>query len=128
MCNQLVTHMSATPRLERTCHAIGDPTRRSLLELLRGGERSAGELAAAFTISRPAVSKHLRVLREACLVTERRDGRRRLYALDPRPLEEVDGWLARYRTFWAARLVELKELVESEADPDPDDPTNGDDR
>jgi len=106
--------------LERACHAIGDPTRRALLDLLRDGERPAGELAACFPISRPAVSKHLRVLREASLVSERRVGRQRLYKLEPAPLAEVDAWLATYRTFWAARLVELKRLVEDGAASPPD--------
>lgn len=103
-----------SPALERACHALGDPTRRAILDLLRGGERPAGELAARFPISRPAVSKHLRVLREAGLVSERREGRHRLYALDPRPLAELDQWLQTYRTFWAARLLDLKRVVEDQ--------------
>ena len=86
---------------------MADPTRRELLRLLVDGERSAGELAGRFPVSRPAISRHLRVLREAGLVRSRTDGRRRLYALDPRPLRDVDEWLAPYRRFWAQRLDAL---------------------
>ena len=87
--------------------ALADPTRRELLRLLVAGERSAGELAAPFPVSRPAVSRHLRVLREAGLVRARTDGKRRLYALDPRPLRELDDWLEPYRDLWARRLDAL---------------------
>jgi DNA-binding transcriptional ArsR family regulator len=87
--------------------ALADPTRRRLLELLAAGERSAGELAREFEISRPGVSRHLRVLREAGLVRARGDGQRRLYSVDPGPLDEVDAWLARWRGFWAQRLDAL---------------------
>jgi DNA-binding transcriptional ArsR family regulator len=87
--------------------ALADPTRRRLLELLAAGERSAGELAAEFDISRPGVSRHLRVLREAGLVRARGEGQRRLYSVDPGPLDEVDAWLARWRGFWAQRLDAL---------------------
>ena len=87
--------------------ALADPTRRRLVALLADGERSAGDLAGRFAVSRPAISRHLRVLREAGLVTARADGRRRLYALDPRPLRELDDRLARYRDLWAQRLDAL---------------------
>ena len=87
--------------------AIADPTRRELLELLAGGEIAAGELADRFPVSRPAISRHLRVLREAGLVRSRTEGRRRLYALDPAPLRELDTWLERYRDLWAHRLDDL---------------------
>jgi DNA-binding transcriptional ArsR family regulator len=87
--------------------ALADPTRRRLLELLATGERSAGELAAEFDISRPGVSRHLRVLREAGLVRARGEGQRRLYSVDPGPLDEVDAWLASWRGFWAQRLDAL---------------------
>src|SRR3954449_11458109 len=87
--------------------AIADPTRRELLALLAGGEIPAGELADRFPVSRPAISRHLRVLREAGLVRARTDGRRRLYALDPRPLRELDDWLEPYRDLWARRLDAL---------------------
>ena len=87
--------------------ALADPTRRRLLELLAVGERSAGDLAAEFAISRPGVSRHLRVLREAGLVRTRGQGQRRLYSVDPGPLDEVDAWLDRWRGFWAQRLDAL---------------------
>jgi DNA-binding transcriptional ArsR family regulator len=87
--------------------ALADPTRRRILELLAAGERSAGEIAGEFAISRPGVSRHLRVLRESGLVRARGDGQRRLYAVDPEPLAEVELWLARYRQFWSQRLDAL---------------------
>jgi DNA-binding transcriptional ArsR family regulator len=96
----------------KALEALADPTRRAIVELLAAGERSAGEIAAQFETSRPGVSRHLRVLREQGLVQARGEGRLRLYSLDPAPLEELDEWLARYRSFWTNRLdaldVELK--------------------
>jgi DNA-binding transcriptional ArsR family regulator len=91
--------------------ALADPTRRRLLELLAAGERSAGELAGEFAISRPGVARHLRVLREAGLVRAREDGQRRLYSADPAPLAEVEAWLARWRGFWDRRLDALDEEI-----------------
>jgi len=82
--------------------ALADPTRRELVALLAAGELAAGDLARRFPVSRPAISRHLRVLREAGLVSARADGKRRLYALDPRPLRELDEWLAPYRDLWAS--------------------------
>jgi DNA-binding transcriptional ArsR family regulator len=87
--------------------ALAAPTRRRIVELLADGERSAGELAAQFETSRPGVSRHLRVLREQGLVQAREQGQRRLYSLDPAPLEELDAWLERYRGFWTNRLDAL---------------------
>lgn len=87
--------------------ALADPLRRELVELLARGEVAAGELADRFPVSRPAISRHLRVLREAGLVTVRAEGKRRLYALDPRPLRELDDWLEPYRDLWAQRLDAL---------------------
>ena len=86
---------------------LADPTRRRIVELLVDGERSAGALAAEFAVSRPAVSRHLRVLRETGLVHTREEGTSRLYSLDPAPLAELDAWLARYRGFWGQRLDAL---------------------
>lgn len=90
---------------------LGDPVRRRILELLADGERSAGEVAEAvgaeFGISQPAVSQHLRVLRENGFTTVRAEGARRLYAVDPTPLREVDAWLERYRRFWSQPLDAL---------------------
>jgi DNA-binding transcriptional ArsR family regulator len=80
---------------------------------LRPQPKSAGEIARQFPgISRPAVSQHLRVLREARLITQEADGRRRLYGLHPPTLRQVDRWLARYRAFWTGRLESLKRLAE----------------
>jgi DNA-binding transcriptional ArsR family regulator len=90
--------------------AIADPTRRRLLELVRDREVPAGELASAFPVSRPAVSRHLRVLREAGLVHERREGRLRLYLADPAPLGELRDWLEGY---WDERLDSLRHAAES---------------
>jgi DNA-binding transcriptional ArsR family regulator len=91
--------------------AIADPTRRRVLELVRDRELAAGEIAAEFEISRPAVSRHLRVLRGAGLVEERRHGRLRLYRADPAPLAELSRWLEDY---WSGRLAALKALAEEE--------------
>ena len=106
--------------------ALADPIRRELLALLAQGELAAGELAGRFPVSRPAVSRHLRVLREAGLVSSRVEGRRRLYALDPRPLRELDEWLEPYRDLWAQRLdaldTEIARGRRSRAHP----PTDGD--
>ena len=87
--------------------ALADPTRRRIVELLAEGDRNAGELAAEFDVSRPAVSRHLRVLRERGLVRARELGTQRLYTLAPEPLAELDAWLERYRRFWPQRLDAL---------------------
>jgi DNA-binding transcriptional ArsR family regulator len=91
--------------------AIADPVRRSILERLNARSLSAGEIAARFAISRPAVSRHLRVLREAGLVTAELVGRRQMYRLEPGPLGEVDAWLAQYRTSLPALLDALETEV-----------------
>lgn len=93
--------------------AIADPIRRRVLELVRDREVPAGEIAAQFDVSRPAVSRHLRVLRQAGLVRERRDGRLRLYRADPAPLDELREWLERY---WDDRFWALKQLAEDDRD------------
>jgi DNA-binding transcriptional ArsR family regulator len=95
--------------------ALADPTRRAVLDLLRErGRQPAGAIAASFPVSRPAISKHLRVLRRARLVHEHRQGRHRVYQLNPAPLREVDGWLEAYRGFWRSKLDQLKLFVETE--------------
>jgi DNA-binding transcriptional ArsR family regulator len=94
--------------------ALGDPTRRAILDLLRETPRAAGEIASHFPVSRPAIAKHVRILKSAGLVREHSEGRRRIYMLEPAPLAGVDLWLQPYRAFWAARLVALKHLVESQ--------------
>jgi DNA-binding transcriptional ArsR family regulator len=96
-------------------HAVADPTRRAILDRLRGGEAPVAVLAAGFAMSRPAVSKHLRVLRDARLVRERRggrDGRQRVYELTPAPLRAVAEWAQAYQAFWPANLASLKHHLE----------------
>jgi DNA-binding transcriptional ArsR family regulator len=107
MRNRSVTH---TYSAEATFSALADPTRRAVLDLLR----QAGHIARAFPVSRPAISKHLRLLRKAHLVEEKREGRLRLYRLNPGPLKAVDSWLEQYRQFWQSSLVNLKTFVEAE--------------
>lgn len=92
--------------------ALADPTRRAILDLLAREERTAGEVADRFDVSRPAISRHLRVLLDAKLVERRTEAQWRIYRLDPGALREVDRWMAKYRTFWAARLHDLKHFVE----------------
>ena len=105
---------SVTYSTEAAFQALADPTRRAVLDLLRGGSQPAGQIARAFPVSRPAISKHLRLLRRAHLVQERREGRHRLYQLNPEPLKAVDSWLEQYRVFWQSSLTNLKAFVESE--------------
>jgi DNA-binding transcriptional ArsR family regulator len=107
-------HRSVTYSSEATFQALADPTRRAVLDLLRRGSQPAGEIAGAFPISRPAISKHLRLLRRAHLVREHREGRNRVYHLNPEPLRAVDSWIEQYRTFWSANLASLKSFVEAE--------------
>ncbi|HXR39933.1 MAG TPA: metalloregulator ArsR/SmtB family transcription factor [Terracidiphilus sp.] len=94
--------------------AIADPTRRAILDRLRGGPVAVNALASDFSQSRPAVSKHLRVLRSAHLVRERRCGRERRYSLEPEPLRDVAQWIEEYRVFWQASLTRLKRHLEKE--------------
>jgi DNA-binding transcriptional ArsR family regulator len=91
--------------------ALGDPTRRAIFEQLRSGSRSVGEIAAELPVSRPAVSQHLRVLKEAGLVTERRNGTRRLYRLDPDGLGELRRYVEEH---WTQALAAFKEEAERE--------------
>jgi DNA-binding transcriptional ArsR family regulator len=90
---------------------LGDPVRRRILELLAGGEHTSGAITeviqAEFGITQPAVSQHLRVLRESGFATVRPEGARRLYAVDPEPLRDVDAWLDRFRAFWTPHLDAL---------------------
>src|SRR6476660_9728248 len=105
---------SVTYSTEVTFHALADPTRRAVLDMLRAGSQPAGQIAQAFPISRPAISKHLRQLRKARLVVETRSGRHRFYQLNPEPLKAVDSWLDHYRIFWSRNLASLKAFVEAE--------------
>lgn len=88
-------------------HAIADPTRRAMLELLGTGDKSAGELGEPSRLTQPAVSQHLRVLREAGLVRQRKHGRQRIYSLDATPLEGVADWVSYFEQFWDRRLPRL---------------------
>lgn len=92
--------------------AIADPTRRAILDRLRAGPAPVNALAEDFAQSRPAISKHLRVLRTARLVTEQRQGRERVYQLQPAPLQKVVGWVEGYRAFWQHSLDRLKTYLE----------------
>jgi DNA-binding transcriptional ArsR family regulator len=92
--------------------ALAEPHRRTILDLLRDGEQSVGELVAQLGLSQPGVSQHHGVLRDAGLVAARAEGRRRLYALRPEPLADVDAWLEPYRVFWSNRLDALERHLE----------------
>ena len=94
-----------------TFTALADPTRRQIIESLAIGESSFGELADKFEMSRPAVSQHLKVLREAGLVTARADAQRRIYRLHDDGLAEVEAWLGKVRDFWSQRLDQLEQLL-----------------
>jgi DNA-binding transcriptional ArsR family regulator len=96
---------------------LAEPSRRAILDVLRDGDRSVGELVVATALSQPGVSKHLRVLREAGLVHVRPDAQRRIYGLRPEPLIELDAWLEPYRARWSRRLDALeRHLDETEDD------------
>ena len=92
--------------------ALGDPQRRTLLELLLEGPRAVGELVERTELSQPSTSKHLRVLREAGLVSVRREAQRRVYALEPEPMAEIDAWLAPYRRMWSQSLDALEQHLD----------------
>lgn len=113
MRDRSVTY-SASRTSEATFQALADPTRRAVLDLLRRGSQPAGQIANAFPVSRPAISKHLRLLRRAHLVREHREGRNRVYQLNPEPLRAVDTWIDQYRIFWTQSLNDLKAFVEAE--------------
>ena len=94
--------------------ALSEPHRMAILSMLADGERPAGDFVEALPIAQPTVSKHLSVLREAGLVTVRKDAQRRLYSLNPAPLKELDMWLAQYRRFWSNRLDALEAHLDKE--------------
>ncbi|MEU6729959.1 metalloregulator ArsR/SmtB family transcription factor [Nonomuraea wenchangensis] len=96
---------------------LAEPRRREILDLLRDGERLAGELVGRLDLTQPAVSKHLKVLREAGLVEVRKEAQRRWYRLRPEPLADIDAWLAPYRRLWSDRL----DALERHLDATPDD-------
>ncbi|MEY2398884.1 MAG: hypothetical protein QOJ00_2058 [Actinomycetota bacterium] len=92
---------------------IAEPTRRQILDLLREAELAVSDLVGELSISQPAVSKHLKVLRDAGLVQVRVDGQRRLYRVRPDPLQDLDEWLAPYRVMWSAALDDLERHLDS---------------
>jgi DNA-binding transcriptional ArsR family regulator len=114
MVTNLARPTAPRPRTNGAFGAIADPTRRAILDLLRRREQSAGEIARNFRVSRPAVAKHVRVLKQAGLLHERRQATSRIYSVAPDALQCVDAWLAPYRLFWSARLTDLKRVVEGE--------------
>ena len=93
--------------MDAVLQALSDGSRRTMLDILRGGPATAGELAVLLPIARPGVSRHLRVLRETGLVEVRQEAQRRIYSLRSEPLAEVDEWLGRYRALWEHRLDAL---------------------
>jgi DNA-binding transcriptional ArsR family regulator len=97
---------------EAVFRAIADPTRRHILDLLRARPQTVGEIAANFRTSRPAISKHLRLLRSAGLVITHHQGTARVCQLNAKPLRAVNDWLGDYKSFWKASLRELKQHVE----------------
>jgi DNA-binding transcriptional ArsR family regulator len=94
--------------------ALADPTREGILNALAVRPRTVNEVVALFPITQPAISRHLKVLREAGLVTVVPTGKTRVYHLDPAPLREIDRWLDRYRRFWADRLDALESFMDEE--------------
>ena len=101
-----------------TFYALADPTRRQIVELLGRGERTAGAIGEKFDVSPPAISQHLKVLREARLVRVRPQGQQRIYSIDPAGLAEIEAWLERTRRFWSASLDALeRELNKSDTAP-----------
>ena len=103
---------NGNPQNEAVFRAIADPTRRRILGLLRGGRHTVGELALNFRTSRPAISKHLRLLRSAGLVVTHQQGTARICELNAKPLRAVNDWLRDYEAFWGASLRELRSYVE----------------
>lgn len=92
--------------------AISDPTRRAVLDRLAAGELGVGEIASAFDSTLSAISQHLKVLLDTGLVTQRREGRQRIYALNPEPLREVSEWVTQYERFWTQRLDRLGKYLD----------------
>ena len=102
---------SASNRLDATFAALADPTRRAILARLASGDASVTELAEPFAMTQPAISKHLKVLERAGLITRDRDAQRRPSRLEARPLKDANEWLYRYRKFWEASFLRLDDLL-----------------
>ncbi|WP_438023663.1 ArsR/SmtB family transcription factor [Sorangium sp. So ce233] len=107
--------MTSAPSADETFRAISDPTRRAILDALAQGERSVTELCAMFDVTQSAISQHLKVLRDAGLVTPRREGRSRIYRVEAEPLRAVHDWAAHYERFWTEKLDALGALLDREA-------------
>jgi DNA-binding transcriptional ArsR family regulator len=106
--------MTSTARLDATFAALADPTRRAIIARLASGEASVSELAKPFAMSQPAISKHLKVLEHAGLITRGRDAQRRPCKIEATPLQEANAWLERYSAFWAASLDRLELMLDEE--------------
>src|SRR5882672_2783130 len=104
--------MSPSQRLDATFAALADPTRRAILARLVSGEASVNELARPFAMSQPAISKHLKVLERAGLISRGQDAQRRPRRLEPKPLADATDWLERYRQAWEVRFQRLDELLD----------------
>ena len=107
--------MARTAAAESVFRSIADPTRRAILDLLKEGERPAADLGEPFAMSQPALSQHLRVLRDANLVSVRADGRKRIYRLNPEPLRELYDWISHYQDFWHDKLRALGKHLDRKA-------------
>ena len=103
--------------MESTFTVLAEPSRRAILTLLAGGERSVGDLESALNLSQPSVSKHLRVLRDAGFVEATIDAQRRLYRIRPEPLQEVDAWMAPFRRYWSTHVDALERHLDRAAAP-----------
>ena len=103
--------MTPAARLDATFVALADPTRRAILARLTSGEASVMELARPFAMSQPAISKHLKVLERAGLITRGRDGQRRPCRIDVKPLDDANAWIERYRRLWETNFSRLETLL-----------------
>ena len=110
-------YMVTNSRLDRTFHALADPTRRAILARLATGVSTVGDLAAPFRVSRPAISKHLRVLERAGLVHRARDGRISRCELNAAPMRDAAEWIETYSVFWSGQLASLKQYIEQTPTP-----------
>lgn len=122
----MVPYVEAVPSSLSVLDVIAEPTRRRILDVVRDGERSVGELVDEIGMHQPGVSRHLRVLRDAGLVEVRRDAQRRLYRLRPEPLMELDAWLEPYRAEWSTRLDALERHLQRTSTPVGSRPTTTD--
>jgi DNA-binding transcriptional ArsR family regulator len=113
MCRNVPTHGVRMQSVD-VFAALANPVRREILVQLQQGPRNVSDLAAQFTLGRPAVSEHLQVLRKAALVREEPRGRERFYHLDPRPLSEVESWVQSFERFWRGRLDDLERVLDEE--------------